>query len=474
MGEPDLETEAILASDVPHPFNCYPSTTELKVSAFARIHGTGPYEKYSWAPDGSDFGVDIENGIAESIEASCELFDNEDTITLVLQQQHSGYRYPKSHFQLILKHARSHAIHSELVDRYGSQLASGFSLALLPVSRLQLEDCEIQYPGGVTFYQQGEVDLEALNCISNNDLDDVFSKSPALSEDVKIAQYEGRSLTNAMSSVTGVTLDAFAEHTLVALPWKINWSDLGSMSHKQHMDFLEKISEKIDRECFDYVVYRQCEFYPPDSLPGRAGSLDTSPMFEAVLLYDPETNTSQIISGSVFSHAVMKGIGLLLYPIDPIEFPGDGEMGRIAKHALALYKEVLHSSSDTSRFVQAMSLLEFLAFPDDYRPFKMVKKIVASHAASSEYEYKSILDRFLELTGKKDPDTNQFIGYRTRIVHLGERIEDIIPIEADRKALFHEIYKYIKSMVDHMITHSDLSFERYRDVRKELAARFSV
>ena len=43
------------------------------------------------------------------------------------------------------------------------------------------------------------------------------------------------------------------------------------------------------------------------------------------------------------------------------------------------------------------------------------------------------------LTGKKDPITNEHIGYRTRIVHLGNRLDQLLPEASDRVALFEEL-----------------------------------
>ncbi|HAP41472.1 MAG TPA: hypothetical protein DCQ94_17200 [Nitrospira sp.] len=442
----------VLAKDVPHPFGCYALSTVLDPKAFEAVEGSGPYERYTWNPDGSDFGVDIEIGTADPFNMdACDLFDNDDAITIVRPQANIGYRYPKSNFALVRKSKNAPSFvagGTDLLERYKEDLSIGHSLALLPVSRLRLEDSELPFPGGVTFYQQGKVDLAALNCVPNDNF--------------------GHPLSKAKSSITRVTIDTLNEHVLAVCPVQMVWSRFISLSHTEHMDFIADLSHKIDRTCFDYILYRLCDFYPVDSLPGRIGSLDTHPMFSAVLLYDPQSKRSQIVSGSVFSHMVVRGIGLLLHPLDAGEFPTDGEVGRIAKHALTLYRSILESSSHTSRFVQAMSLLEFLAFPDDYRPFKEVKKIVASHAARSEYEYRTIIDRFLDLTGKKDPVTNEFLGFRTRIVHMGQRIEEIVPREIDRKTLFAEIYGYIRAMMDHMIAHSDLTFVEYGHIRRSL------
>jgi len=74
-----------------------------------------------------------------------------------------------------------------------------------------------------------------------------------------------------------------------------------------------------------------------------------------------------------------------------------------------------------------LALLEFLAEPLAYLKFQDVKKILARYIAKNNSEYRSLLERFLELTGKKDPITGEFTGYRTRIMHLGDRLDRLVP-----------------------------------------------
>ena len=112
--------------------------------------------------------------------------------------------------------------------------------------------------------------------------------------------------------------------------------------------------------------------------------------------------------------------------------------------------------------------MEFLAYPEDYKTFKEVKKVVARYVARSRTEYQKILDRFLELTGKKDPTSSKIIGYRTRIVHIGEKIEDIVETDDDLKLLFLELHSYVKAMLDHMISYSHLDLSEYRKERDRL------
>jgi hypothetical protein len=114
-----------------------------------------------------------------------------------------------------------------------------------------------------------------------------------------------------------------------------------------------------------------------------------------------------------------------------------------------------------------MSLIEFLAFPDEYKKFSDVSKIISRYVAKNAKEYQDLLERFNDLTGRKDPETNEIIGLRTRIVHLGDKIETILPDDA-LKMLFLELQIYIKAVIDHMIQYSDLSWDEYLDLRNQL------
>jgi hypothetical protein len=149
-------------------------------------------------------------------------------------------------------------------------------------------------------------------------------------------------------------------------------------------------------------------------------------------------------------------------------FPGDGEVGHIAKHALSLYTALLEANNPTAKFVQALALLEFLAYPYEYRRFEDVKKTIARYVARTREEYMLLLERFLELTGKKDPSTQQIIGYRTRIVHIGERLDLIVRHPDDRRKLFEELDGYIRPIIDHMIQHSLWNFDDYQKIRAEM------
>lgn len=189
-------------------------------------------------------------------------------------------------------------------------------------------------------------------------------------------------------------------------------------------------------------------------------------MMSGALLYNPHLHEARIIGGDAFTHYLTRGLGLPLEPIDHDLFPKGGDVGHIARHALSLFAAMLEASNPTARFMQALGLLEFLAFPDEYQQFKEVKKVIARYVARDRSEYQRLLDRFLELTGKKDPSTGRIIGYRTKVVHMGERLERLVPNLGQRKQLFIELDGYIRPVLDHMIEHSAMTLAEYLKVRE--------
>ena len=191
-------------------------------------------------------------------------------------------------------------------------------------------------------------------------------------------------------------------------------------------------------------------------------------MMSGALLYNAARMHARIIGGAAFSHFVTKGLGLPIEPVDFNSFPQEGEVGHIVRHALSLYSGLLEANSATSKFIQALLLLEYLADPDNYQKFKEVKKIVARYVASGPKEYERVLARFEELTHKEDPNSKMEVGFRTRIVHLGDRLENLVPESDDRQRLFEELDGYIRPIIDHMISHSSLDFEAYLKIRDQL------
>ena len=334
-----------------------------------------------------------------------------------------------------------------LLVAFRSLLDNGANLVAMPIARVNVENT-IVFPGPVTFYPPGFVDLEKLNLIPNDE--------------------QSRSLAEHSSAASGITLDVLERHPLVVIPCRFDWEKFSKSSHRGHLEFIRELSEEIDRSCLDFVRYNTCRLEPIDDLPAHAGQIATNHMMAGALLYSGALRKARIIGGAVFTHYLTRGLGLPLTQLEWDSFPMDGTTGQIARQALSLYASLLESDNPTARFMQALSLLEFLAYPDEYKKFEEVKKVIARYIAQDPNEYRRLLDRFFELTGKKDPDTGRIIGYRTKVVHMGERIERLVPDREVRKNLFLELDGYIRHVIDHLIAHSEMTFEEYLKIRDSL------
>ena len=321
-----------------------------------------------------------------------------------------------------------------ILEGFAWFLARGFKLAVLPISRLHV-NCPAFLPGGISFYPPGMIPLNDLSVTSDRE----DSDSPA----------------ERSSLISGVTLDLLGSLSLVVVPCRFDWAAFRQAGHEEHMELIRQLSEGIDHACLDFVRYRLCRIEPIEGLPGHAGQIEGDPTIAGALVYSHENREARTIGGTAFSHVMTRGLGLTMRQLEWNDFPADGEIGHIVQHALSLYAALLEANNHTARFMQALSLLEFLAYPNEYKKFEEVKKVIARHVARDATQYHKLLERFKVLTGKKDPDTGREIGYRTRIVHMGERIEKLIPDVNVRRQLFSELDSYIRPVIDHMIDHSE-------------------
>ena len=338
---------------------------------------------------------------------------------------------------------------ASILDDFEKYISEGYLIAVMPITRLMVDFEAISFPHGVTFYPASYIEL--------NDLGYVASRQ--YGQDVSVAEL--------VSAVSGVTLEDFDEHPLVVFPCTFNWDEFRADNFRNHLKFITTLSQYVD-ETLDVVRYYQCEINNFHPLPGKAGTLNSNIMMSAALLYNPKIKEARIIAGDAFATRITRGLGLPLERVEPNLFPKSGEVGKIVRHAFSLYSNIMESDNLTVKFTQCMSLIEFLAFPDEYKKFSDVSKIISRYVAKNAKDYQELLERFNDLTGRKDPETNEILGLRTRIVHLGEKLEAIIRDDAVIKMLFLELQIYIKSAINHMIEHSELSWDDYLELRNQL------
>lgn len=329
---------------------------------------------------------------------------------------------------------------------YKKYIARGSHVALLPISRL-VTDKSIFFPHGVMIYPQGRLDLNEINlCESNNELSDV------------------------QTIASGVDLDSYKSNAIIVLPINCDWNSILGCSHKKHLELIRTISEMIDRLCLDMVRFHQCKLtdIPDEGLPNSAGQIGFGSMMSSAMILKHGGRDAKLVSGAVFSHSITRGVGLFAKQLEWDCYPENGEVGRIAYRAISQYSQVLKTESASSRFIQAISLLEFLASPYDYEKFKKVKTIISRYVAQGPEERKKVLDRFEYYSGKKDPDTNEQIGLRTNIVHIGARLEELVHSRIERKEIFDDLDLCIRTVIRHMIRNSELNYDEYLKIRENL------
>jgi hypothetical protein len=337
-----------------------------------------------------------------------------------------------------------------LLREFGLKLGPDTHLVVMPVDRLMLSK-PIRFQSHSILYPHRVANLNDLNLV--------------LSDEVS------NSLAVFQSQATFVDKETFSETPTVAFTYGFDWDALWHGSYKFHMETLRLFSQIADMKCLNWIRYRLCEVGIPDTLPSRAGQIRGNSMMSAVLVFNAFRREGGIIAGDAFNSALTKGLGLPVDEEDLLynDFPDqDGEVGNIALYALDLYSTMLQAEYPTAQFTQLMALLEFLADPTDYTNAEQVGKIIGRYVAKNAVEYERFKTRYHELSGKKDSATREHMGYRTRIVHMGARLESILPA-GPRNALLKELDGYVRTVIDHMIEHSSWTFDSYKQARSAMA-----
>lgn len=352
-----------------------------------------------------------------------------------------------------------------LVSRFANDLNSGKYLVVMPISRFVIER-EFNI-GSYYFFPSEQVDINELRIVPNKEL----------SQYEELQVFEGQDLREISSSITGISKDIFCTNTLVAFTTKLDWNNFLLWNHKDDIKLISRLSQQAESS-MDLIRFYFCRMDLPDTLPGSVGTWDGSNGFSGALLYTLEDNESYIVAGSCLTHHVVKGIGLELDNNQILSIERFGaiskleEVGLVVRTGLSLFTGVLEANTNTAKFIRAMNLFEYLAYPDDFKKFEKVKKEIACHVAKNRQQYEKISSRFLQLTGGKD-DKGLYTGYRTRIMHLGETFEEIFDEEETIK-LFTELHLYLGNVIEDMINHAHYSWAEFINYRETLKSKLGI
>lgn len=313
-----------------------------------------------------------------------------------------------------------------------NNIGSESSLIVLPISRLEISK-KIRL-GRFILYPKANADIDEL-------LSNVYA--PDLEENKNLFK--------------STTLIAFEKRIHSNRPFSV-------ISSKDSL--ITTLSSAIEEaeKVIDIIRFYYCNYNNPYSLPSKASQLDDGR--SAILIYSNQIKMGGIEVGQFLPYKNTLGDGLFLDDTKLITecnlFKSSiGEVGHIAEHALSLNTSILEAHNQTSKFTNAMTLLEYLAYPDYYKKFEDVKKEISIHVANNKSEYHNLLARFYELTSKEGH------AYRTKIIHLGQRIETILNNDALQiEILLDEIQSYCCCVIDDLIKRCEREWKHLKEWRK--------
>ena len=354
----------------------------------------------------------------------------------------------------------------DVLDLYSDCAEKRLGLAILPIDKLLLyQPAEID---GIWFSPVDEVG--GLDIFLNEVDDRAFYPIEAAEAEQVIVRLEGDSLRRMSSKCSGISKDVFDKGTLIMCPVAAGWELFKQFSHAEDIALLNSISKRAF-SALDFPRFLYCSLGIPEQLPGIPGQWKDSRGFLGGAVLSPFGN-GRLIGGRIASTiSVVGGLGLELTQSEIMGMRGydyaqlqqKGEVGEICRRALNLLSKAMYSSSDTMKFISIIALMEYLGTGAKYTKFEEVRKKLLPHMAKNHEEYDRLSDR-LKLFTSYEQDGKQ-VGYRHRIVHEGDLLEDILPEEKQRKDIFKELQCYVDKVLSDMCDQSEKKLEELQNWR---------
>jgi len=360
------------------------------------------------------------------------------------------------------------------IENLFARIGEGECLCLLPIGRVHLKAPILLTPK-ISLHPANSFSPETFRVVGwpKYDFDEMERRYGVdLGDGMRTVTVEGSDLNWFKSAATGIDLPEFFGSALIALSFVIDWNAFfDPTSHEAHLEMLGRAMAEAEA-VFDLVRFERCNLSTPQTLPGRVGLLEGT-SFCSGLFYAPRDHESYIIGGEIVGHQLLKGIGLDLFGVGSVPIIGTGNVGYIARHGLRLFSEAMEAVTETSKFVQMMSLLEFLANPEDYISMQKVKGLIARHAARDRADYDAIIKDFFYLTSDKTEDKGKNNGLRHNIVHCGKRLEDLTTTK-QRADIFRRLERYAGVPLKDFIVHSNGNWAEIDGLRTQAGIRLGI
>lgn len=356
------------------------------------------------------------------------------------------------------------------IEWFLPRLMAGETLCLLPISRLSVDEV-VLVSDSLVIYPPGTLRPNDLNLVWWPVLgyEEILRRNKTGEVDFTI---RGDDLHWFKAAVTGIDRETLFQSTLVAVTVPLKWDEfLAPSSHEAHLEQL-RMAITIAESHMDLIRLYHCNPMVQQTFPNSSGyHLESN--FTAGLFYSLGDNESYVIAGEIVSSILVQGLGLELDATAGVEEIGNGEVGRIARHALRLYSDALTSPKETIKFIQLINLIEYLASPFDYMPMKDVKKQIARHVASDRSDYDAILEDFKFITSEPGSAKGPNRGLRHNIIHMGCTIEELLGPD-ERRDVFNRMIRYASGPIFDLIRLSSEDWASVEQMRLQKAKGLSV
>ena len=335
-------------------------------------------------------------------------------------------------------------------------------LVILPIERLLIY--EPIYTEDFSIFPPGDFLLNNLNIKKLNG--DNFTD-----------QKDSSNLRDAITKLTEVSVDVFETFPLIVFyASEPDYNTFRSLPQTEDEYLIKEFSSRTE-SLMDIIRFFKGNYHVIEFLPSRPGIW--SGRYSAALIYFLTEKKAHIICREVEFKNFIKGIGMEItnvtdITVNPLVYGHLGETGKIVKHALRLNSLIMETDDPTLKFTQIMTLFEYLAFPFEYKPAKLLKGKIGLHVASTRDKYHKFTHRFEELGAGLKNEAGERNGLRTSIMHLGMRLEDLIPSRCDRQKLFIELHGYTYSVILQMLIRSNTDWADFEAYREELKTNLGI
>lgn len=317
-------------------------------------------------------------------------------------------------------------------------------IVFMPMPRFKIDEPFFSKKNNI--YPAGYFELEYLNILNFN--------GSEYRQYVEHASWPN--LNDPINHATRITVDSYKH--LPTLVFKLRLSKHAAFINQPHADITAALSRITNSTqlLMDHLKFQNSNYNMIDNVVERPGLMGD---FSSCVIHFIGVDKTHQINRQIAGRVISKGLGLYLDTMDvfydsPLINGLTGEVGQILKYALRLHAGIIESDDDNLKFAQIMTLFEYLADPNQYLLAKKVKGKIAVFNARNRTEYNTFCERYRVLSE----------GYRTSIVHLGRRLEELMP-HGGVEALFAELHRYILNVLNSMFLDMFLTWQEFADKR---------